>query len=164
MSLLRAPSNSAWWPRQIVIVTCKSTTSHIVWDCLFFHKSLWFNWKSGYIQKVVFLVVWIKQVWFSFQLTTLLMTLKYFIPKVIEFFQLQFDSRWQSWWNGSKNQNPKKFLDQKLTHKKSHADFPSLRNFQKALNNTTWKIKFSKTRWLTVLSLQIYAVGVCTRH
>ena len=32
-------------------------------------------------------------------------------------------------------QNPPKSLDQKLTPKKSHADLPSLENFQKGLNN-----------------------------
>ena len=32
-------------------------------------------------------------------------------------------------------QNPKKSLDQKLTPKKSHAEFLSLKNFQKGLNN-----------------------------
>jgi len=30
-------------------------------------------------------------------------------------------------------QNPKKSLDQKLTPKKSHAEFPSLKNFQEGL-------------------------------
>ena len=34
-------------------------------------------------------------------------------------------------------QNPKKSLDQKLTPKKSHAEFPSLKNFQKGLNDIT---------------------------
>ena len=33
-------------------------------------------------------------------------------------------------------QNPKKSLDQKLTPKIFHAEFPSLKNFQKALNDT----------------------------
>ena len=32
-------------------------------------------------------------------------------------------------------QNPQKSLDQNLTPKKSHAEFPSHRNFQKALND-----------------------------
>ena len=34
-----------------------------------------------------------------------------------------------------KNQNPKKYLDQKLSAKKSNAQFPSLKNSQKALND-----------------------------
>ena len=38
-------------------------------------------------------------------------------------------------------QNPKKFLDQNLTPKKSHAEFPSHKNFQKALNDITRKIQ-----------------------
>ena len=42
------------------------------------------------------------------------------------------------------NQNPKNFLAQKLTPKKSHADFPSLKNFRKALNDVTRKIKLQK--------------------
>ena len=41
-------------------------------------------------------------------------------------------------------QNPKNFLAQKLTPKKSHADFPSLKNFRKALNDVTRKIKLQK--------------------
>ena len=32
-------------------------------------------------------------------------------------------------------QNPKNSLDQKLTPKKSHAELPSLKNFQKGLND-----------------------------
>ena len=42
------------------------------------------------------------------------------------------------------NQNPQNFLAQKLTPKKSHADFPSLKNFHKALNDVTRKIKLQK--------------------
>ena len=38
-------------------------------------------------------------------------------------------------------QNPKKFLAQNLTPKKSHAEFPSHKNFQKALNDITRKIQ-----------------------
>ena len=41
-------------------------------------------------------------------------------------------SRW-GWLNGSKNQIAKKSLHQKLTPKKSNAEFSSLKNFQKAL-------------------------------
>ena len=35
-------------------------------------------------------------------------------------------------------ENPKKFLDQKLTPKNSHAELPSLKNFQKVFNDITW--------------------------
>ena len=43
--------------------------------------------------------------------------------------------------NGGKNQNPKNSLDQNLTPKKHHAEFPSHKNFQKALNDKTRKIE-----------------------
>ena len=39
------------------------------------------------------------------------------------------DFKWQGRLNGGKNQNPKKSLDQNLTPKKSHAEFPSHKNF-----------------------------------
>ena len=43
------------------------------------------------------------------------------------------DFKWQGWSNGGKNQNPKKSLDQNLSPKKSHAEFPSHnKNFQEA--------------------------------
>ena len=42
------------------------------------------------------------------------------------------------------NQNPKNFLAPNLTPEKSHADFPSLKNFPKALNDVTRKIKLQK--------------------
>ena len=42
------------------------------------------------------------------------------------------------------NQNPKNFLAPNLTPEKSHADFPSLENFPKALNDVTRKIKLQK--------------------
>ena len=38
-------------------------------------------------------------------------------------------------------QNSKKSLDQNLTPKKSHAEFPSHKNFQKALNDITRRIE-----------------------
>ena len=41
---------------------------------------------------------------------------------------------------GAKIKTQKKSLDQILIPKKSHAKFPSLKNFQKALNDKTWKI------------------------
>ena len=53
--------------------------------------------------------------------------------------------------NGGKNQNSKKYLDLKFTHKKTHVEFPSLENFQKAFNNITriknqvFKTKFGYT-------------------
>ena len=40
-----------------------------------------------------------------------------------------------------KKQNPKKALDQNLTPQKSHAEFTSLKNFQKGLNDVTRKKK-----------------------
>jgi len=36
-------------------------------------------------------------------------------------------------------QNPQKSLNQKLTPRKSHAEFPSLKHFQKGLNDITRK-------------------------
>ena len=61
------------------------------------------------------------------------------------------DFRWQGWSTGGKNQNPKKSLglqtkplkktlDQNLTPKVSHAEFPSNKNSQKAFNDITQKI------------------------
>ena len=40
---------------------------------------------------------------------------------------------------GGKHQNPKKSLDQNLTLKEPHAEFPCHKNFQKALNDITQK-------------------------
>ena len=61
------------------------------------------------------------------------------------------DFKWQRWSNGDKNQNPKKSLGlptkppkipgPKINPQKSHAKFRSLKNFQNALNDITWKIK-----------------------
>ena len=75
---------------------------------------------------------------------------------------------WRGCSNGGKNQNPrqslrlsikpKKVPGSKLTPKKSHAEFPSLKNFQKVLNNITRKIKCLKT-CLVVLYSQSYAAG-----
>jgi len=53
------------------------------------------------------------------------------------------DFKWQGWSNGVKNQNPQKSLDQNLALKKSHAEFPSDKNFQKALNVIKRKIETS---------------------
>ena len=39
------------------------------------------------------------------------------------------DFKCRGWWNGGKNQNPKKSMDRKLTPKTSHAEFPSLNKF-----------------------------------
>ena len=75
---------------------------------------------------------------------------------------------WRGCSNGGKNQNPrqslrlsikpKKVPGSKLTPKKSHAEFPSLKNFQKVLNNITRKIKCLKT-CLVVLYSQSYVAG-----
>ena len=50
------------------------------------------------------------------------------------------DFKRQGWSNGGKNKNPTKSLEQDLTPKKSHAEFPSHKKFQKALNDITRKI------------------------
>ena len=50
------------------------------------------------------------------------------------------DFKWQGWSNRGENQKPKKIpADQNLAPKKSHAEFPSLKNFQIALNDITRK-------------------------
>ena len=56
--------------------------------------------------------------------------------------------KWRGWPNGDKNPKkslglptPKKCLYQKSTPKKTHAEFPNLKKFQKALNDMAWKIK-----------------------
>ena len=41
---------------------------------------------------------------------------------------------------GASNKSPQKIPDQKLTPQKSHAEFLSLKNLQKGLNDITWKI------------------------
>ena len=51
------------------------------------------------------------------------------------------DFKRQGLLNRGENQNPKKSLDQTLTLKKSHAKFPSRKNFQKALYDITRKIE-----------------------
>ena len=63
------------------------------------------------------------------------------------------DFKWRGWSNGRENQNPQKspsasnktnpFLDQKLTPKKCHAEFPSRKDFQKALNDIARKRKIN---------------------
>ena len=55
------------------------------------------------------------------------------------------------------NKTPKKFPEQRLTPQKSHAEFPSLNNFQKALNDITQKVKLSS---LVVLYSQNYAARI----
>ena len=51
-----------------------------------------------------------------------------------------------------KNQHPKKYPDQKLTAKKSNAQFPSLKNFQKALNDNynAKKYNHSEINWIVL--------------
>ena len=53
------------------------------------------------------------------------------------------DFKWQGWSNGVKNPHTQKSLDQNLALKKSHAEFPSNKNFQKALNVVTRNIETS---------------------
>ena len=76
------------------------------------------------------------------------------------------DFKWQGWSNGGKNQNPKKSLglqtnaknslDQILSPQKSHAEFPSHKNFQR---NYTARIRRDHTQELshagTITTLQI---------
>ena len=59
---------------------------------------------------------------------------------------------------GAKINTQKNSPDQNLNPQKSHAEFLSLKNFQKVLNDATRKIKFLKTS-LVVLYLQNYAAG-----
>ena len=50
---------------------------------------------------------------------------------------------------GAKNSKPEKIPGPKLTPLKTHAEFPSLKNIQKALNGITRKVKFFKNQvWL----------------
>ena len=65
--------------------------------------------------------------------------------------------------NGGKNQNSKKYLDLTFTHKKTHAEFPSLENFQKAVNDTRRKIKFLRPS-LVALYSQNYKAGIHWQH
>ena len=53
------------------------------------------------------------------------------------------------WLNGGKNQNPQKFLDQNLTPQKFFAQFPSHKNFQKAL------------KWYNMKNRNVWSVCVC---
>ena len=65
--------------------------------------------------------------------------------------------KWQRWSNGGKNQNPKKFLDQNLTPQKSHAEFPSHKNFQKAE-------AVAKQVWFYTLFTKLTLLGVCGNY
>ena len=56
-------------------------------------------------------------------------------------FQVTGMIEWGKNQNLKESQNPTKSLDQKLTPKQSHAEFPRLKNLQKALNDITRKIK-----------------------
>ena len=58
---------------------------------------------------------------------------------------------------GGKNQNPKKFLDQNLTPQKSHAEFPSHKNFQKAE-------AVAKQVWFYTLFTKLTLLGVCGNY
>ena len=65
--------------------------------------------------------------------------------------------------NGGKNQNPKNSLVQNLTPKKYHAEFLSHKNFQKALNDKTRKIRnisfeYQKTNLLISSYQKIYII------
>ena len=62
------------------------------------------------------------------------------------------DLKWQGWSIAGKNQNPKKSLDQNLTPKKSHTEFPSRKNFQKAETGTeqVWFYFIHGNAWLGI--------------
>ena len=47
--------------------------------------------------------------------------------------------------------SPLPHQQKKKNRKKSHAEFPSLKNFQKALNDIRWKIKFWKTSFVVLI-------------
>ena len=64
------------------------------------------------------------------------------------------DFKWQGCLSGGMNRNPNKSLDQKLMPKKSCAEFPSLKNFQKVLNDITCLL------YLVVLHPQNYAARI----
>ena len=61
------------------------------------------------------------------------------------------DLKWRGWSNGGKSHNPKKSPRHKLTPKKSHAKFSSLKSFQKALNEIIWKIETLEIIWCVCL-------------
>ena len=64
------------------------------------------------------------------------------------------DFKWQGWLSGGKNQNPQKFLDQNLTPQKFHAQFPSHKNFQKALK---WYNMKDRNVWSVCVFLFIHS-------
>ena len=49
------------------------------------------------------------------------------------------DFKWRGWSNGAISQDPKESLDQKVTPKKSHADFVALKSSRKGLCYNTMK-------------------------
>ena len=67
--------------------------------------------------------------------------------------------------NRGKNQNSKKYLDLKFTHKKTpyRTEFPSLENFQKAFNDITRKIKFLRPSLIALYS-QNYKTAIRWQH
>ena len=79
-------------------------------------------------------------------------------------FQIHKDSKmtgetpnfkWWRWLNGGKNQNLEKSQEQKLAPKKSHVEFPSLKNCQKALSDITWMRKILEMESLCLFMEQI---------
>ena len=65
------------------------------------------------------------------------------------------DFKWWRWLNGGKNQNLEKSLEQKLAPKKSHVEFSSLKNCQKALSDITWMRKILEMESLCLFMEQI---------
>ena len=63
--------------------------------------------------------------------------------------------KWWRWLNGGKNQNLEKSQEQKLAPKKSHVEFSSLKNCQKALSDITWMRKILEMESLCLFMEQI---------
>ena len=87
----------------------------------------------------------IKYVWrISVKHQWLSLYMQCFIPRGYSIFQVTGMTKWGQKPKPKKiprPSNPKKCLYQKSTPKKSRAEFPNLKKFQKALNDMAWKIK-----------------------
>ena len=60
--------------------------------------------------------------------------------------------------------SPLPHQQKKKKEKKSHAEFPSLKNFRKALNDIRWKIKFWKTSFVVLICRSMWpGYAVITR-
>ena len=65
---------------------------------------------------------------------------------------------------GAKKSKPEKIPGAKLTPKKSKAEFPSLKNIQKALNGITRKMNFLKPKFGCTLFAEFSRPGWDTRE